>query len=128
MIPSPTFDLDEPGTILFTAERAYQGRHLTACCLSLREEANRKEFLADPEAYMDRFGLTDDEKKLILTRNYTELLRRGAHLQSVLKVAATYGGNLFDIGAHNVGCTVEELIKACPRTVSRLPEEAQWRE
>ncbi|KXX57473.1 hypothetical protein, partial [Rhodococcus sp. LB1] len=117
------FDLSEPGTILFTAERAFHGRHLTAFCLSLRERDNRSTFLAEPSAYMSRCGLTTDEQQLVNDRNWTELLRRGAHLQSVLKLAATYGGNLFDIGAHNVGSSIDQLVESCPRTVSRLPKE-----
>lgn len=122
MIPEPQFDLSEPGTILFTAERAFHGRHLTAFCLSLREQTNRSSFLAATSTYMAGYGLTTDEQKLVTDRDWTELLRRGAHLQSVLKVAATYGGNLFDIGAHNVGTTVAALVDSCPRTVSIVPE------
>lgn len=123
MIPKPRFDLSEPGTILYTAERAFHGRHLTAFCLSLRERNNRSSYLTEPHAYMTNYGLSPDEKELVIDRNWTELLRRGAHLQSVLKLAATYGGNLFDIGAHNVGSSVDQLVESCPRTVSRLPEE-----
>ncbi|MGR6523285.1 hypothetical protein ACU5JM_16740 [Rhodococcus erythropolis] len=127
MIVAPTFDLDEPGTILFTAERAFHGRHLTSFCLSLRERENRNRFLDDPGQFMTDFGLNEDEQRLVTDRNWTELLMRGAHLQSVLKVAATYGGNLFDIGAHNVGTTVNTLLTACPRVVTGLPEEHTWR-
>lgn len=118
----PQFRLDEPGTIAFTAERAYHGQRLTAFCLSLREERNRAEFLADQQAYMDLYGLDESARELVTERDWTGLLMRGAHLQAVLKLSATFGGDLFDIGAHNVGVAKEELLRACPRIVSQVPE------
>ncbi len=121
MMPAPAFDLGEPGTVLFTAERAYEGRHLTAFCLSLREASNRAAYLADPESYMEHCGIPAADRDLVRRRDWTALLDRGAHLQAVLKLSATHGGTLFDIGAHNVGVSVAELVAGCPRLVSGLP-------
>ena len=121
MITPPTFDLDEPGTIAFTAERAFRGRHLTAFCLSLREEKNRNLFIADQSKYMDSYDLAESDRRLVVDRNWTGLLLRGAHLQAVSKLAATVGGNLYDISSHTIGVPRRELIEACPRSVSRLP-------
>lgn len=121
MMPAPAFELEEPGTVLFTAERAYEGRHLTAFCLSLREASNRAAYLADPENYLERYGIPAEDRALVHRRDWTALLGRGAHLQAVLKLAATHGGTLFDIGAHNVGVSVAELMAGCPRLVSGLP-------
>jgi hypothetical protein len=49
----------------------------------------------------------------------------GGHLQAMLKLAATVGQDLWSIGAHNARCGRDELIAACPRTVSGLPETAE---
>jgi hypothetical protein len=46
-LAAPSLDLDEPGTIEFTAERALAGRALNRFALSLRSPALRAEFLAD---------------------------------------------------------------------------------
>lgn len=124
MMPQPSFDLKEPGTVQFTAERAFDGRHLTAFCLSLRVASNRASYLTDPDAYMQRYALTAADRDLVRARDWTALLRRGAHLQAVLKLCATHGGNLFDIGAHNAGVSVTELLAACPRLVSAVPGKA----
>ena len=120
-LAEPSFDLDEPGTIEFTAERALAGQALNRFALSLRSPANRAEFLAGEVAYLRRFGLADDEIKLVAERNWTGLLRAGGHLQAMLKLAATVGEDLWSIGAHNAGCSRDDLIAATPRKVSGLP-------
>ena len=117
----PSLDLDEPGTIEFTAQRALAGRALNRFALSLRSPASRAEFLADEAGYVRRFGLTEEEARLVGERDWTGLLRAGGHLQAVLKLAATVGEDLWSIGAHNVGCDREALIAATPRRVSGVP-------
>lgn len=121
MIEPPPFDLDEPGTIEFTARRALQGQALNRFALSLRDPANRAAFLADETGYLRAAGLHDTEIDLVRRRDWTGLMRAGGHLQSVLKLAATVGQDLWHVGAHNVGCTREELVAACPRRVDGLP-------
>lgn len=118
---APDLNQHEPGTIEFTAERAYEGRALNRFALSLRAADNRAAFLGNEEAYMAGYGLTPAERALVAARDWTGLLRAGGHLQAILKLAATVGGNLWDIGAHNVGCSREELVAACPRFVDGLP-------
>ena len=118
----PGFDLDEPGTIEFTAERALRGQALNRFALSLRSPGNRADFLAGELAYLERYGLTAEQTRLVLARDWTGLLRAGGHLQAMLKFAATVGEDLWSIGAHNAGCTREELIAATPRRVSGLPD------
>ena len=118
----PGFDLDEPGTIEFTAERALRGQALNRFALSLRSPANRAQFLAGELAYLERYGLTAEQTGLVLARDWTGLLKAGGHLQALLKLAAADGEDLWTIGAHNAGCTREELIAAVPRRVSGLPD------
>ena len=120
-LAAPSLDLDEPGTIEFTAERALAGRALNRFALSLRSPASRAEFLADEAGYLRRFGLTDEEARLAGARDWTGLLRAGGHLQAVLKLAATVGEDLWSIGAHNAGCDREALIAATPRRVNGIP-------
>jgi len=117
----PSFDLEEPGTIEFTARRALAGRALNRFALSLRSPAGRAEFLADEAGYLRRFCLTDEEARLVGVRDWTGLLRAGGHLQAILKLAATVGEDLWSIGAHNAGCDRDALIAATPRRVSGVP-------
>jgi protocatechuate 4,5-dioxygenase alpha chain len=120
-LPLPAFDLDEPGTIEFTAERALGGQALNRFALSLRSPARRAEFLSQELAVMLEDGLSADEIRLVQERDWTGMLLAGGHLQAILKLAATVGQDLWVIGAHNAGCERAALIDACPRTVSALP-------
>jgi protocatechuate 4,5-dioxygenase alpha chain len=120
-LPAPPFALDEPGTIEFTAQRALRGQGLNRFAQSLRSPEHRRSFLADETAYLAEWGLTAEETDLVARRDWTGLLLAGGHLQAILKLAATVGEDLWSIGAHNVGCTREELIAACPRTVRAVP-------
>ena len=121
-LPPPALDLSEPGTIEFTAERALAGRVFNRFALSLRSPAKRAEFLADEIDCMLKAGLSAAEMALVQEHDWTGLLRAGGHLHAVLKLAATVGQDLWSIGAHNVGCSRDALIAACPRQVAGLPE------
>jgi protocatechuate 4,5-dioxygenase, alpha chain len=120
-LPVPPLDLDEPGTIEFTAERALAGQALNRFALSLRSAGHRAEFLADEPGYLRRFRLSVAEIALVGDRDWTGLLLAGGHLHALLKLAATVGQDLWDIGAHNIGCGRGALIAATPRTVGGLP-------
>jgi protocatechuate 4,5-dioxygenase alpha chain len=120
-VKPPSLDLAEPGTIAFTAERALAGRALNRCALSLRSPSAREDFLHDERAYLTSFDVSPDDARLVAERDWTGLLRAGGHLQAVLKLAATVGADLWAIGAHNVGCSRDQLIAACPRAVHGIP-------
>jgi len=122
MLPPIAFDLDAPGTFVYSGPMSTAGYRLNRFALSLRSEANRAAFLADEPAYLAGFGLTEAEVALVRARDWTGLLQAGGHLQAVLKLAATVGQNLWHIGAHNAGVAVEDLMAACPRHVDGLPE------
>lgn len=118
----PGFDLDWPGTLIFSPQLALKGHHLNKFALSLRKPGNRSSYLADETAYMKAHHLSGDEIELVLARDWSALLLAGGHLQAVLKVAATVGQSLWHIGAHNAQMDVERLKAACPRKVNGLPE------
>lgn len=121
---APPFDLDEPGTIPFTARRALRGQALNRFALSLRSPVNREKFLEDQRGYVGSFGVGVAEIDMIEQRDWTGLLQMGGHLQALLKVAAALGQDLWDIGADNVGVDRGTLMSACPRWVAAVPEGA----
>jgi protocatechuate 4,5-dioxygenase alpha chain len=112
-LPPPAADLEEPGTIEFTAVRL-SGRVLNQFALSLRSPARRAEFLADEIGCMLGAGLSAAQVSLVLRRDWTGLLRAGGHPQAVLALARTVGQDLWSVGAHNVGCSRATLIGALP--------------
>lgn len=121
MSNSIPLDLTPPGTYLYTGAASSRGYLLTKFGLSLRRPENREVFLQDERAYMSDFGLSEQEIGWVLDRDWTALIAAGGHLQSMLKVAATVGQNLWHIGAHNADMTADELMAICPRRISALP-------
>ena len=121
-VPKPDHSLEPPASFVYTGPMSTRGRNINRFSLSLKQPENRKSFLADPDAYMTRFNLSDTEKALVRARDWSGLLAAGGHLQAILKIAATLGQNLWHIGAHNAEIPVDEMIAACPRRVGGLPE------
>ena len=121
-VPKPDHSLEPPASFVYTGPMSTRGRNINRFSLSLKIPDNRKSFLADPDAYMTRFNLSDTEKALVRARDWSGLLAAGGHLQAILKIAATLGQNLWHIGAHNAEIPVDEMIAACPRRVGGLPE------
>lgn len=124
-LATPAFDLEWPGTLVYSSQLALRGHKLNRFALSLRSPACRQAFLADEKSYAQGYGLSSQEQAMVLDRDWTGLLRAGGHLQAILKIAATVGQNLWHIGAHNAGTDAETLRAACPRRVSRLPPGAR---
>ncbi|HWI85861.1 MAG TPA: protocatechuate 3,4-dioxygenase [Sphingomonas sp.] len=120
MLEDPAFDVAEPGTFIFDGAASTRGEKLNRFALSLKKPANRARFLADEDAYMAGFELSEGERMLVDQRDWTGMLRAGGHLQAILKVAATVGLNLYHIGAHNAGTDFETMFAACPRRVGSL--------
>ncbi len=122
-MPTPEFNLDWPGTLLFSSHLALKGHKLNKFALSLRIQANRQVYLRDEVAYMKAYGISEGDIALVLERDWSRLLLSGGHLQAISKIAAAVGQNLWHIGAHNAGVDVEVLKASCPRRVSGLPKE-----
>lgn len=120
MLEDPSFDLAEPGTFVFDGETSTRGLKFNRFALSLKNSANRRQFLDDETAYMTGCGLQPAEQALVAARDWTGMLRAGGHLQAILKLAATLGLNLYHIGAHNTGSDFDTMFAACPRRVSSL--------
>ena len=122
-LPDPGFNLEAPGTYLYSGPDSTRGRRLNAFALSLRSPENRQAFLANEDAYLARFALPPDQAGMVRARDWTGLMRAGCHLQAALKLAATLGLDLYHVGAHHAGTDAETLEAACPRRVSRAPGE-----
>jgi len=118
----PGRSLEPPNSFVYTGPMSTAGRNINRFSLSLKNSDNRKAFLADPVTYMRGFDLTEPQQVMVQARDWTGLIKAVGHLQAVLKIAATVGQNLWHIGAHNAGVPVEEMLAACPRRVSGLPE------
>ena len=79
---------DIPGTYVFDGQRNRQGYHLNMFCKSLDSAANREEFRTDPEAYLDNFPMTMEQRKAVLERDFLGMLDLGGNIYYTWKIAA----------------------------------------
>jgi protocatechuate 4,5-dioxygenase alpha chain len=100
---------DIPGTILFDGRQAMKGYALNRMCWSFNEAANRAEFIRDPEAYMQRFGLNERQKSAVRERDVLAMIAAGGNIYYLAKLAGIYGLDVQDIGAQQTGMSVEEF-------------------
>lgn len=103
-----------PDITVFTGERSRAGYRINKLSSSLTEPANREAFLVDEDAYGRLYGLTDDERQLIADRNWSGIVAAGGNIYVFLKIAATIGSNLIEVGCQMRGETVEEFLATRP--------------
>ena len=66
-----------PGTTLFDGAQAQKGYALNKMCFSFNDAVNRAAFVADEEAYMNKFGLNEHQAAAIRARNVLQLIAAG---------------------------------------------------
>jgi protocatechuate 4,5-dioxygenase, alpha chain len=94
--PDPTAlpeDLD-----LFYEETAVRGRRLNKAAYSLKTAEQRELFARDEEAWMDQFGLTDEERELMRNRDWIGLWRAGMSIYVMVKLSGVTNTPLPEIG------------------------------
>ena len=103
-------DYDEiPGTYVFNGETAHRAFALNKLLFSFNHEENRAAFARDPAAYADRFELPEDQKSALVEERYLELIRMGANIYYLAKLAVPKGFTMQDTGAAFQGITREEF-------------------
>jgi len=98
-----------PGTIVFDGDQAQKGYALNRMCFSFNSAENRTAFLKDEDAYCRKFGLNDEQRAAIKTRDVLHLIEAGGNVYYLAKFAGIFGLNVQDIGAQQTGTTVEEF-------------------
>lgn len=100
---------DIPGTFVFDGRRSRQGYPLNSMCMSLNDPANREEFMRDLEGYMDKFGLSDEQKAAVRERDWLRMLELGGNIYFTFKIAILDGLTMQHVGASMSGVTFEEF-------------------
>lgn len=105
-------DPDDPieNTYVFDIELGARGARINTLAESLNNAENREKFKADVEAYMDRFGLSETERRLILEKDWLNLVKSGGNVYNVIRIAAQFGTGLYPMGAQQLGLTYEEFL------------------
>ena len=100
-----------PGTVIFDGAQAMKGYALNKMCFSFNDEANRKAFVADEDAYCAKYGLNAQQREAIRARNVLQLIAAGGNAYYLAKFAGIFGLDMQDIGAQQTGMT-KDAFKA----------------
>jgi protocatechuate 4,5-dioxygenase, alpha chain len=89
-----------------------RGLALNRMCGSLKHAENRERFSADEAAYCDEYGLSADQKKAVLARDWTGMLDLGASIFYTFKLAMLDQKSMQYLGGVFTGMTTEEFTAA----------------
>jgi protocatechuate 4,5-dioxygenase, alpha chain len=98
-----------PGTTLFDGDQAQKGLALNRMCFSFNSAENRRAFLADEEAYCQRYGLSDEQRAAVKSRDVLRMIAVGGNVYYLAKLAGIFGLNVQDIGAQQTGMSVDDF-------------------
>jgi protocatechuate 4,5-dioxygenase alpha chain len=99
---------DIPGTYVFDADRSREGYHLNMFCISMRQAKNREAMREDPEAYLAKYPMTEEQRQAVRDRDWNRLLELGGNIYYTSKLAAFDGITFQDLAAMMTGVSREE--------------------
>ncbi|MBT5821994.1 MAG: protocatechuate 4,5-dioxygenase subunit alpha [Rhodobacteraceae bacterium] len=99
---------DIPGTYVFDADRSREGYHLNMFCISMRQAKNREAMKEDPEAYLAKYPMTEEQRQAVRDRDWNRLLELGGNIYYTSKLAAFDGITFQDLAAMMTGVSREE--------------------
>jgi protocatechuate 4,5-dioxygenase alpha chain len=92
--------------VLLHGRQARAGYPLNSLCLSLNEPAGRTAFKVDPEACMERYGLTDEQREAVRRRDWRAMSALGGNIYFLIKLAMVDGVSVQELGARISGTEV----------------------
>src|SRR4051794_26447189 len=100
---------DIPGTVMFDGDQAQKGFALNQMCFSFNNAENRAAFLKDEDAYCEKFGLSEEQREAVKSRDVLRMIGAGGNVYYLAKLAGIFGLNVQDIGAQQTHTTVDEF-------------------
>ncbi|MEP1208557.1 MAG: protocatechuate 4,5-dioxygenase subunit alpha [Rhizobiaceae bacterium] len=102
---------DIPGTYVFDADRSREGYHLNMFCISLRLEKNRDAFRSDPDAYLAKYPMSEEQLQAVRDRAWNRMLSLGGNIYYTAKLAAFDGINFQNLAALMTNMETEDYRK-----------------
>lgn len=100
-----------PGTTVFDGVESRKGYRLNKFAMSFIKPEGRKAFMADEEAYMEKWALNDQEKQFLRDRDFHGLIDQcGGNIYMIMKIGTCTGHGLYHIGAQLRGETFEDFM------------------
>lgn len=116
---------DIPGTYVFDGKTSHAAYALNKMLFSFNHEKNRQEFDRDPMAYAIKFGLSDKQTEALVGNDFLQLIRLGANVYYLAKLAVPRGVSIQDTGAAFQGITTEEFKANLASKADGLQEKLQ---
>jgi protocatechuate 4,5-dioxygenase alpha chain len=116
---------DIPGTYVFNGETAHKAYALNKLLFSFNHDENRQEYARDPAAYANKFGVPADQKQALVEENFLELIRMGANIYYLAKLAVPKGFTMQDAGAAFQGITRDEFQAKLDERAEGLVDKLQ---
>jgi len=98
-----------PGTYVFDGKTSHSAYGLNKLLFSFNHDKNRQAFAEDPQGYAEQFGLTEAQEKALLANDFLGLLRLGANIYYLAKLAVPRGFSVQDAGAAFQGIPTPEF-------------------
>ena len=108
----PRGPVDVPGTPIFDGQTSRRGLRMNKMFMSFRDEANRTRFLADEAAYCREFGLTDEQQRAVLERDWQAMIDLGGSIFYVYKLAMMDGRSMQYLGGVFTGMGEADFLAA----------------
>ena len=99
-----------PDTSIFDLRLSRRGQRLNKMCASLCDPRNRDAFKKDEEGYLARFGLSEDERRLVRGRDFAGMIAAGMNIYFMLKIGSVTGNSLYRMGAQMRGESYDEFL------------------
>ena len=121
---------DIPGTYVFDGKTSHSSYPLNKLLFSFNHDENRQEFAEDPAAYADKYGLSEEQKTTLLNNDFLGLLRLGANIYYLAKLAVPRGFSVQDAGAAFQGIPTPEfqakLDAKAEGLIDKLKKRGYW--
>jgi protocatechuate 4,5-dioxygenase, alpha chain len=89
---------------------SWRGYRINKMCNALSQASERAAFKADEEAFMARFGLTEEEKQLVRARDFSALVASGGNIYFLIKLGVVTGNGLYAMGAKMRGESYDQFL------------------
>lgn len=95
---------------VFDLAASWRGYRINKMCNALSEQHNRDACKQDEEAFMSKYALIEEEKRLVRARDFSGLLAAGGNIYFLLKLGVVTGNGLYYMGAKMRGETYEQFL------------------
>lgn len=100
------------GTYVFDGRASRRGYRMNKMFMSLKNADARAAFTADEPAYCERFGLSAEQTRAVLARDWVAMLDAGGSIFYIYKLAMMDGLSMQYLGGVFTGMSEADFIAA----------------